>query len=158
MEWIIAIVAAVVGLGLAAAYFLCDEAFYRTIGWLFRMLGLQSGKGPLVIHTTTHGEKLILTLENQGTDRLKLAAVEGRDGNQKRHFPRPYLDEESFRSASAKNVAQQFSKIALGPGESRTFILDLAQLTNMDCRTLAVLDTNGHAWPVEGFSETPNSF
>ena len=150
MELIVIIIGATVGLGFALVYYLVDETSYKTVGYLFRILGLQSGKGPLVIRATTQDLRLTLTLENRGTDRLKLAAVEGRDGNQERHFPTPYLDEASFRSASSQSTAhRQFSKVVLGAGESRTVILDLAELVDMDCRTLAVIDTNGHAWPLK---------
>jgi hypothetical protein len=152
MQLIATIIVVVLALGLAAAYFLAHEAFDKVIGRFFRGLGPQSGEGPLIIRAAAYEERLKLTLENRGKDNMKLAAVEGRDRHGQRLFPKPYLDEKGFRSGPATSLAQQFSRIVLGPSESRIVVLDLADLRAMDCRSLAVLDTSGRAWPVTEFA------
>ncbi len=135
-----------------AGLFFIDNAFDRIFGWLFRKAGLQSGNGPLMVGSRAQGEKFILSLENQGTDSLMLAAVEGRDRDQKKCYPLPCLKKEDFRAGGTKGARfKQFAGIVLQPGEERPVILDLDELAALGCLTLTVLDQRGNKWPVCDF-------
>jgi hypothetical protein len=154
------IIAIIVGVAITLFLIFVEDSFEKLFGWLlrgpFRLLGLQTGKGPLAAHASVQGDRLEITLENRGKHELKLAAVEGRDGNQKRQYPEPLLADQDSGAASGKAEAhKQFGKVALQPGESRTVALDAAELAAMDCRTLSVIDADGKYWPVEGFD--PNA-
>ena len=125
-------------------------------GWfldrLFRLLGLQSGEGPLDVRAAADGARVVLTVQNRGKHRMRLAAVEGRDASQRRVFPTPWLDEREIGTATTKaQRIKQFARVVLGPGESRTILLDRDELIDMNCRTLAILDRDGRSWPVDGF-------
>ena len=89
---IVYLIIGIVTLLAIAGLFFIDNALDRVFGWLFRKVGLQSGNGPLLVRSKVQGEQLLLSLENQGKDALKLAAVEGRDGNQKKCYPAPCLE------------------------------------------------------------------
>jgi len=148
---LIAIIGIAVGLMIVVLLIVVDEAFYKLFGWLFTLFGLQSGKGPLIARVSARNERLELTIENRGKHKVRLAAVEARDGSQKRHFPTPCLDEQDLADASDEGAAhKQFATIVLDPGEARIVFLDPAELASLDCRTLSILDSNGRAWPVEG--------
>ena len=106
------------------------------IDFLFDLLSLKSRKrGPLKIHAELQGASVQLTVQNQGKRELKFAAVQGHDSRQKRFFPQADLEVQS------------------GFAANQTVMINLAveELRAMDCQSLAVMDTSGHAWPVEGF-------
>lgn len=135
-----------------AGLFFIDNALARVFGWLFRKVGLQSGNGPLLVRSKVQGEQLLLSLENQGKDALKLAAVEGRDGNQKKCYPAPYLEAQDFRAGHEERVRfKQFAGIILARAEVRIVILDQDELVALGCRSLAVLGQRGNKWPIPGF-------
>jgi hypothetical protein len=98
-----------------------------------------------MVRSKVQGEQVLLSLENQGKDALKLAAVEGRDGNQKKCYPAPYLEAQDFRAGHEEGVRfKQFAGITLAPEEVRIVILDQHELAALGCRTLAVLDQRGN--------------
>ncbi len=138
-------------LAIAGVVFI-DNAFDRIFGWLFRKAGLQSGNGPLMVRSKVQAEQVLLSLENQGKDALKLAAVEGRDGNQKKCYPAPCLEAQDFRAGNEEGARfKQFAGITLARGEVRIVILDHDELAALGCLTLTVLDQRGNKWPVCDF-------
>ena len=46
---------------------------------------------------------------------------------------------------------KQFAGITLARGEVSIVILDPDELTELGCRSLAVLDQRGNTWPIRGF-------
>jgi len=154
------IIYVLIGLGLVLFLtftFLVDNVVDKLGDWTFRKLGLQTGKGPLVATAESQGDKILLLLENQGQDKIKLLAVEGRDPKQNRQFLVPYLKQEEFAAGSADGSLQkQFAKMTIAPRETHQVILDAKELSATDCQTLAVLDHAGKAWPVAGFAPFAN--
>ncbi|VGO18958.1 hypothetical protein [Pontiella sulfatireligans] len=149
---VITVIIVVFGIALFILFILIEDAFDKLVDWLFSLVGLQSGNGPLLTKASMEGETIVLSLENQGKHRFKLVGIEGRDGNQKRCFPTPYLDINDVHNPQAeKRVRKQFAKFTLGSGESKKVILNKAELITMNCQALTVLDTKGRAWPVVGF-------
>jgi hypothetical protein len=142
-SWTIAAIA--VGLVMFVGHLLVDNWIGRLIDWAFAAVGLQSGKGPLVARVERRDTRLALTLENRGKHRLRLAGLQGRDGNDKLVFPTPYVDGAA---------ARQPPKMVIESGESQTIFLDPRELATLDCRTLAVIDSNAHSWVVTGFVPT----
>ncbi len=147
---VLTLVAVVVGIVVFIIVWFVDSAFDKLIDKLFTMLGLQSGGGPLIVKAAIEGGTIVLALENQGKHTFRVAGLAGRDGNRTKCFPTPYLNENDFDLPGAeKRVRKQFAKLSLGPGETKTVILNKSELIAMDCQTLTVLDTKGRAWPVE---------
>ncbi len=135
-----------------AALFFIDHVFDGFFEWLFCKAGLQSGNGPLVVGSRSQGKKIILSLENKGKYAMKLAAVEGIDGNQKKCYPVPYLEKDAFFTGDEKRERfKQFAGMKLKPGKESTVILDQDELAALGCLTLGILDQRGNKWPVCGF-------
>jgi hypothetical protein len=152
MTTLITIIAVVVGLLIVYVVVFVDIMGERLFDRVLRAVGLSSGEGPLAVHATHHGGRLVLTIRSEGAHPMGLAAVEGRSESGKRIFPSPSLDEGDPRTPEAPGAAQRaFSKVRLGPGESMTVYLDPDELAETNCRSLAILDATGRAWPVEGF-------
>ena len=146
--WVIGIITI---LAIAILYFI-DNAFDGFFEWLFCKAGLQSGNGPVVVGSKSQGDKIILILENKGKYGIRLAAVEGLDGNQKKCYPVPCLEKDDFFTGDEKRKRfKQFSGIVLKPGKEITVILNQDELMALGCLTLAVLDQRGNKWPVRGF-------
>ncbi len=146
---IVYLITGIVTLLAIVGLFFIDNSFDRMIGWLFRKGGLQSGNGPLMVRSKV---QVLLSLENQGKDALQLAAVEGRDGNQKKCYPAPCLEARDFRAGHEEGARlKQFAGITLARGEVRIVILDHDELAALGCLTLAVLDQRGNTWPIRGF-------
>ena len=136
----------------AAFLFMIDNAFDSLINWVFTNLGWESGHGPLLIEAERNGDKLTLILHNQGQTRIKLAAVEGRDCNSQRHFPKPSIAEDDQDEISTEEQAlRRFSKIVLAPQGCQTVSLKVTDLLALGCTSLAIIDSNGKSWPVQQF-------
>jgi len=149
---LITIIIVALGIGLALVYTLVDDAFEKLVDWLFRVLGLRSGTGPLAIKVTTESDRIVLALENQGKHKIMLTCVEGCDGNMKRIFPMPYLNGDDINDPSIEEMARKkFFKISISQGQFISLILNKSELVSLDCQTLAILDTEGKTWPVDGF-------
>ena len=149
---LVTIVIVVVTIAGVLLLFLIDDAIDKLIDWFFSLVGLDSGKGPLTAEAIVESERTVLNLVNKGKHKLFLAAIEGRDRRDKRKFPVPYLNENDFRAALPEESARkQFSQVALGPGELKSVILKSSELASLDCQTLAILDSKGLNWPVDGY-------
>ena len=132
-----------------------EWTFDRLFDRLLRLSGLQSGEGPLVVSAAANRARVVLTVQNRGKHKIRLAAVEGREASQRRVFPTPSFDERETDTATAKaQHLKQLSRVVLGPDESKTIILDRDELVDINCRTLAILDSDGRSWPVDGFDAT----
>jgi len=106
----------------------------------------------LAIKVTTESDRIVLALENQGKHKIMLTCVEGCDGNMKRIFPMPYLNGDDINDPSIEEMARKkFSKISISQGQFISLILNKSELVSLDCQTLAILDTEGKTWPVDGF-------
>lgn len=95
------IIYVVIGLGVAifvALLFMLENASDSLGNWLFNRLGWSSGDGPLLIVAERNGEKLTLMLKNHGQTRINLSAVEGRDCNNQRYFPKPCFQQRDIPS------------------------------------------------------------
>lgn len=104
--------------------------------FLLDLLTLKSRKrGPLAVRAEVRGEHVVLALENQGKRKLEFAAVQARDANGKRCFPKTDLP----------------ARAALRPGEPQALRIAASELAAQGCRQLEVLDTTGAAWAVDGF-------
>lgn len=149
------IVYIIIGLGfilLVAFLFLIEDAFGRLVDWLFSLIGFSSGNGPLVVIAERNGDMLKLTMQNLGSTKLKLAAIEGRDCSNQQHFPKPYLVSDDPKKISTEEIAlRRFSKIIVNPQESQVVNLAVTDLQGFGCSSLAILDANGKSWSVEGF-------
>mgnify|MGYP001829094786 CR=1 FL=1 len=107
--------------------------------FLLDLIYLKSRKrGPLVFMIDIHDQHVHLTLENKGKRKIAFAAARCQDGNGKQHFPSVDL--------AAGTV--------LHPGRPETLRIAASELRSLGCQRLAVLDTTGHAWAVEGFDGT----
>ncbi|TWT61570.1 hypothetical protein Pan54_23060 [Rubinisphaera italica] len=150
------IIYVVIGLGcaiLVALLFFIDSAFDSLTDWFFTKIGWSSGRGPLVVVAERNGDELTLKMQNQGQEKLKLVAVEGRDGNNQRHFPKPRLAEDDQNGIpTEKQALTSFSKIVLNPQESQVVNLKLSDLLALGCSSLAIIDSNGKVWPVQRFN------
>ena len=103
---------------------------------LFELITLKSRKrGPLVVVAVKEGSAIRLTLENRGKRTIAFAAVQAHDVGGTRHFPQSAL--------AARTPIASGTKLALR--------LSTAELRSQGALSLAVLDTTGTAWPVEGF-------
>ena len=76
---VITVVAGAVGLAVALLLHFIDDAGEKLMGWFFRLVGLQSKRGPLTAEAVVDGERTVLRLVNQGKYTLRLLTVEGRD-------------------------------------------------------------------------------
>ena len=150
------IIYVVIGLGcaiLVALLFFIDNAFDSLADWFFTKVGWSSGRGPLVVVAERNGDELTLKMQNQGQAQLKLAAVEGRDRNEQRHFPKPRFAEDDQNGIPTEEQAlTRFSKIVLNPQESQVVNLKLTDLLAVACSSLAIIDSNGKSWPVQRFN------
>lgn len=100
--------------------------------FLFDLLSVKRRKrGPLAARVDFHGPQGRLTLENKGKRKLAFAAVRCHDGHGEQHFPQVDLAPGTV----------------LRPGRPQTVTI---ASSHRDCRRLVILDTTGHAWPVEG--------
>jgi len=147
------IIAIVIGIGLALLYyFLVDDPIDKLFDWVFRIIGLGSGTGPLVTEVSTENDRIVLRVENQGKGKIKLAALEGRDGKGTQKFPTPYLNGDGVSHLSSEEaVRKNFIKTVVPPGQSITVILNKSEVASLDCQTLAFLDIDGESWPVDDF-------
>lgn len=149
---LVTIIIVAIGIGAALLYTLAHGAFDKLFEGLWRALGLRSGKGSLVTRVTTESDRIVLAVENQGQHKIRLVAVEGRDGNMKQTFPTPYLNADDSSNPSTEEMARkEFSNMSISPGQSITVILNKPELVSLDCQTLAMLDTEGKTWPVDDF-------
>ncbi len=150
------IIYVVIGLGVTivvALLFMMENAFDSLGNWLFTKLGWSSGHGPLLVEAKRNGDKLTLILHNRGQTRIKLAAVEGRDSNNRRHFPNPCIAEDDQDGIQTEEHSlRRFSKIVLDPQGSQTVSLNMTDLLTAGCSSLAIIDSNGKSWPVQQFN------
>jgi hypothetical protein len=149
MTPLLVIIGIVLGLAAALVLLFVEIGSERLIDRLFGRLGIRSGDGPLDAAAAADGAGVVVTLHNRGTQAVRLAAIEGRDGRGARCFPRPALN--GAKAASTKDAFKQLARVALAPDASAIVRLDAAELAEMDCRTLGVLDDRGRSWPVFGF-------
>lgn len=151
MSWVVIVIVVVVLVG-AALQFFFEEALDKLADWFFRLVGLETGSGPLAVSAVEEQDMILLTLENRGKGGLKLLAVEGSNGVGQRKHPVPYLKEDDVRGELAEAEARKrFSQTVLGPGESGSVLLKASEVSALDCKTLAILDAKGRSWPVEGY-------
>jgi len=75
---------------------------------------------------------LLLVVHNEGKRALRYAAVQAKDDQGKRSFPQADLEVNADFPA----------------GETLSIRVGVDELKAMGCRSLAVMDTSGHAWPV----------
>jgi hypothetical protein len=145
----------VVGLGMAIVLIFVEIGGERLFDRLLRLLGLESGEGPLEVRAAVDGARVVLTVQNRGKHKIRLAGIEGRDASQRRVFPTPMLDEREIDAATAQaQLFKQLARVVLGPDESRRIMLDRDELVDLNCRALAILDSDGRSWPVDGFDAT----
>ncbi|MBV12036.1 hypothetical protein [Rubinisphaera sp.] len=149
------IIYVMIGLGcaiLVAFLFFIDNAIDLLTDWFFTRIGWLSGPGPLVVVAERNGDELTLKMQNQGQAKLKLAAVEGRDLNNQRHFPKPrFAEDEHNGLPTFEEAITSFSRIVLNPQESEVVKLKRTDLLALGCTSLAIIDSNGKSWPVQGF-------
>ncbi len=150
MDKVTAISVAVV-IALVLGHLLVDRGIEGLIDRAFRCFGLTSGKGPLLARIDASGDRLAVTMENRGKHQLRLAGLQGRDRNDKCVFPRPFSGEPGLHPATDEEDRRRFAKAVLDPGEARRVFLDRSELLALDCRALAIIDTNAQVWMVEGF-------
>ena len=150
------IIYAVIGLVcavLVGLLFFVDNVFGSVVNWFFAKVGGVSGRGPLVVVAERDGDELALNIQNQGHATLKLAAVEGRDRNKQRHFPKPLFAEDNQNDLPTERQAlTRFSEIVLNPEESQVVKLMVTDLLDLGCSSLAIIDSNGKSWPVQRFN------
>ena len=146
----------VIGLGVVistAFLWFVDDAFDSLIGKFFIKLGLFSGNGPLDVVAERNGDELTLKIQNNGKAKLGLAFVEWRDRNEQRHFPRPLFSEDDQQDVPTEEQAlKRFSKIVLKPRESQVVKLILTDLSGLGCSSIAIIDSKGKSWPIQGFT------
>lgn len=145
------IIACVVGAFVAAAHLAIDGGIGKLIDWAFAAIGLQSGKGPQLAKSAWQGERLAIALRNQGRHRMRLAGIQGTDGGRKLVFPRPRLEKNGNGGDSVEEAFRDFSKMEIEPGETRVIFLERSELLEMDCRALAIIDSNARIWPVADY-------
>ena len=88
MSWF-TITAAILAIGVALLLFLIDDAFDKLWDRLLRLLGFQSGAGPLVAELTRQQEQASILLINKGKQKIMLGAVEGIKHDKTQQFPTP---------------------------------------------------------------------
>lgn len=147
----ITITAIVIGLVLGLCHFVLEIRIENLIDRAFAALGLQSGNGPLVVTAEREGQKLILTLANQGRHAMRIAGIQGRNQDDKPVFPIPMLERHADRSMTEKEARREFTKLTVEPGECQVVHLDQSELTELNCRKLAVIDSNAKFWPITGY-------
>lgn len=86
-------------------------------------------------------------------NRWKLAAVEGRDRSNQRHFPiASFAEDDQIAALTKEQAARRFSKIILEPQTTQNTLLSKSELTAFGCTSLAIIDSNGKPWPVQQFN------
>ena len=142
-----------VAIGTALLLYFVDNALHNIIDLIFRLLGLQSGKGPLTAEVVVDSEKTVLKIVNEGKQALKLVAIEGRDHSDVRVMPISYLSEQEFHAPTAEEIARkQVAKVSVKSAEVVLVFLKTPELVALDCRSLAILDSRGSVWPVKGYN------
>ena len=137
----------------AALLFLVDDAWDSLSNWALTKVGWPSGQGPLVVVAERNGDKLALNILNHGRAKIRLAAVEGRDGDNQRRFPTPYIPTNDQKAIpTEKQAFTHFGEIVLDAGDSQIVELRVADLLDSGCSSLAIIDSNGKSWPVQRFS------
>ena len=133
--------------------FLIDDAFDklwdRLLHRLLRLLGFQSGAGPLVAELTRQQEQASILLINKGKQKIMLGAVEGIKHDKTQQFPTPYLPEDVNHRPSEDEARKRFAKMSLLPGQSLLVILNAEELETLNCEELLILDRDGGRWPVQ---------
>jgi hypothetical protein len=106
------------------------------IEFVFELFTLKGFKrGPLVVSVDVRDPDVHLTLENTGRRKIAFAAVRCQDRDGKQHFP----------------GADLAAGTVLHKGQPLPLRLAVEELRSLKAQRLQILDTTGHAWPVEGF-------
>lgn len=82
----ITIIAIIAGLILAGIISFIDDAFEKMLNPIFRLIGLQSSSGPILLHLNHRDGIMELSLTNQGKGKAKMAAIQVVDENRKKSF------------------------------------------------------------------------
>jgi hypothetical protein len=127
-----------------------ETVFDVGFDWLFVKLGLKSGGGPLTVTATEEGDKLVLTLRNDGNNGMNIAVIEGLDENGKSVFATmPSASSRARVNGEKVNLVREAGKRRLKKGESARIVLDGPLLEDSGYQTLQVMDSNAESWPVQ---------
>ena len=133
---------------------LVEDAFDKLGDVFFRAIGMQSGAGPLDANAASSDELVMLSLQNRGRHPIKIAAVEGRSPSGGRCFPLAFADPSDVGRVDEESARKVLARISIDAGASRTLVIEEAELARLECQSLAVLDTDGKAWPVSGYGSS----
>ena len=89
----IAVIATIAGLILAGIFSFIEDAFERLFNPIFRLIGLKSSTGPIVLTVIKKDKFIALTLANNEKGKVKMVAIQVTDEKGKKVFPIPYLSE-----------------------------------------------------------------
>ena len=133
-----------------AVFMVVETVFDFGFDWLYVKLGLKSGAGPLSVTATEEGEDLVLTLRNDGKNRMSIAVIQGLDEHGKVVFATMASATHRVRVDGEKvTLVRDADKRRLRKGESARIVLDGPLLAATGYRTLQVLDSSTEAWPVQ---------
>ena len=138
-------------LGVIFAVFVVVEfVFDFAFDWVFLKLGLRSGEGPLNVTAVVRDDDLVLTLTNDGRDKLMVVAIVGYNERGKQLFAASTSARRAVRiRGEKKKLVRDFPKSRLAGAESVQAALSLPILTTAGAQTLAIVDGNGKEWPVQ---------
>ena len=127
-----------------------ETVFDFGFDWLFVKLGLKSGAGPLHVTATEEDDSLVLTLRNDGKNRLSISVIQGLDEKGKSVFATMASTTYRVRINGEKaHLVREVDKRRLRKGESARIVLDGPLLAASGYRTLQVLDSSAASWPVQ---------
>ena len=137
------------GLDIAGTSLYCDE----TGGDYYDYFELSVGRlGVVVADASGHGVGAALLMTTARALLRQRAAMAGDLANIVSDVNQELLrDVQESASENEEAARKRFAQTKISSGQSVTVVLSKSELVSMDCRTLAVLDTDGEAWPVDEF-------
>lgn len=147
----VTIIAITVGLILGIVHVFIDTGIGKLIDRAFEILGLQWGKGPLRAQANWHGSHLMISLVNGGKHAMRLAGLQGRNGDDKPIFPVPGIGKRLPVGDDKDGAFRELARLQIEAGESVELFLGRTDLLDLDCRRLVIVDSNARIWPVSGY-------
>jgi hypothetical protein len=147
----ITIIAIIAGLILAGIISFIDDAFEKMLNPIFRLIGLQSSSGPILLHLNHRDGIMELSLTNQGKGKAKMAAIQVVDENRKKIFPTPYFSTDEIGHETNEEKEKKCRKLFLTQkikqGETKKIFLNPSELETCDLNSLGAIDIDGNFWP-----------
>lgn len=125
--------------------FVFDSIFER----LLELVGLKSGRGPLVINAQEVDEELVIDIRNDGSRAVSIHFIDGTDHRDQKvvQAPIPPNERYSRKRADRGIVTRCEARKVAGKGNLQIG-LSLKLLQDLNCKQLMVMDGNAKDWPV----------